>query len=83
MDHGFCLVLPIGDWEGGELCLYEPGLAVKLENGHFAIFRSSEVTHFNLCFKGSRASFVLSTDKALEDWNDGRRNGWASNSYSR
>ncbi|KAG0705936.1 hypothetical protein DFH29DRAFT_764196, partial [Suillus ampliporus] len=43
-----CLVIPIGHFEGGALCLLENGLVLELRNGDIAIFRSSEVTHFNL-----------------------------------
>ncbi|KAG2134044.1 uncharacterized protein EDB93DRAFT_1242740 [Suillus bovinus] len=47
-DRHLCLVIPIGHFEGGGLCLLENGLVLELRNGDIAIFRSSEVTHFNL-----------------------------------
>ncbi|KAH9828712.1 uncharacterized protein C8Q71DRAFT_687833, partial [Rhodofomes roseus] len=47
-DDGICLVLAIGDFEGGELVLYEPGLIVPLWNGDFILFPSCDLTHFNL-----------------------------------
>ncbi|KAH9912434.1 uncharacterized protein B0H18DRAFT_853002, partial [Fomitopsis serialis] len=47
-DDGVCLVLPIGEFEGGELCLVEAGLVIPLRNGDFAVFPSCKLTHFNL-----------------------------------
>lgn len=77
-DDGVCLVLAIGDFEGGELVLYEPGLVVPLRNGDFVIFPSCKSTHFNLHFKGRRASIVLHTDREMTKWLE-ERNGWSTN----
>jgi predicted 2-oxoglutarate/Fe(II)-dependent dioxygenase YbiX len=70
-----CVVMPIGDFEGGELVLAELGLVVELKNGDVIIFPSHKLTHFNLHYKGTRASFVFHTDasaiKFVED-----HNGW-------
>lgn len=77
-DDSFCLVLAIGDFEGGELVLYEPGLVIPLCNGDFVIFPSCTLTHFNLHYKGRRASIVLHTDKEMTKWLE-QRNGWSSN----
>ena len=81
MDKEFCLVMPIGDFEGGDLCLYEPGLVFALKNGDLAVFPSGCTTHFNSHFKGYRASFALSVDKMMDGWTGGRRNGWDSNDF--
>ena len=80
-DKGLCVVLALGDFEGGDLCLYEPGLVLSLQNGHFVAFPSNRVTHVNLHVTGRRASIVLHTDKRMEDWTDGERNGWRDNMY--
>ena len=32
-DDTMCLVLALGDFEGGDLCLYEPGLVIPLRCG--------------------------------------------------
>lgn len=77
-DNKFCIVLAIGDFEGGELCLMEAGLVIPMRNGDFTLFLSGDVTHFNLHFKGERASFVLHSDKEIRKWNDDR-NGWNHN----
>lgn len=82
-DDGVCLVLPIGEFEGGELCLVEAGLVIPLRNGDFAVFPSCKLTHFNLHYTGSRASIVLHTDKEMSKWTAEDRNGWASNSHFR
>lgn len=81
MDKQFCLVIPIGEFEGGDLCLYEPGLTLRLSNGDLVVFQSADTTHFNCHFKGHRASFVLSTDKHMDNWIGGRKNGWGLNDY--
>ena len=50
------MVFQLSDGAGGELCLAEPGLVIRLRNGDGVIFRSSQITHFNLPFKGKRFS---------------------------
>ena len=77
-DESICLVLAIGDFEGGELVLYEPGLVIPLRNGDFIVFCSCDITHFNLHYKGRRASVVLHTDREMVKWQKGR-NGWSTN----
>ncbi|OAX31168.1 hypothetical protein K503DRAFT_806306 [Rhizopogon vinicolor AM-OR11-026] len=65
-DKDFCLVLALGCFEGGELVMFEQG--------------SSETMHFNLDFEGQRASFVLHTDKGMDQWKE-NRNMWKDNQY--
>ena len=80
-DDTMCLVLALGDFEGGDLCLYEPGLVVPLRPGHFIIFPSARITHFNIHYSGCRASIVLHTDGEIDKWTHGQRNGWEDNVY--
>jgi hypothetical protein len=84
-DKEICLVIAITDdenCEGGELCLMEPGLVLGLRNGDCIIFPSCKTSHFNLHFKGRRASLVFQSDKRFDDWlRDG--NGWDGNIYIR
>jgi hypothetical protein len=61
-DKLFCVVIPFGHWTGGELCLYEPGLALRLHPWDIVIFPSCNITHFNLHFDGVRLSLVLHSD---------------------
>lgn len=78
-DDSICLVLPIGDFVGGNLCLYEPGLVVPLRNGDIIAFPSLHLTHFNLHYNGRRASMVLHTDREMMKWREDDRNGWRTN----
>ncbi|TFY53850.1 hypothetical protein EVG20_g9945 [Dentipellis fragilis] len=76
-DKNLCGVLPIGDFIGGELVLYEPGLVVPLQSGDLCVFPSHSTTHFNLHTVGSRTSFVFTTDAALDAWKD-KYNGYSA-----
>lgn len=77
-DRHLCLVIPVGHFEGGALCLLENGLVLELRPGDVALFRSSEVTHFNLNYKGARASLVFQTDREFAAWVK-NNNGWVDN----
>jgi hypothetical protein len=77
-DKDFCLVLPIGDFVGGEIVAMETGLVAEILQGDFMVFPSAFVTHFNPHYRGRRASVVLHTDKAMDDWAVGC-NGWEEN----
>ena len=81
MDDVICLVIPVGHWTGGELCLHEPGICLELSQGDIVIFRSREITHFNLRYDGYRASIVLHSDKHLKSWHHDR-NGFHKFVYS-
>ena len=80
-DHVACLVLPIGKFKGGELCLYEPGIILPLEHGDIVIFLSSHITHFNLPYSGQRASIVLHTDRGDKMWKDNMGH-WQGNEFA-
>lgn len=80
-DFQDCLVMVISkDLVSGDLVLVEPGIVIPLNNGDFIIFPSCDITHFNLHYKGWRASFVFQTDKRIETWGDDL-NGWSANSF--
>lgn len=79
-DYSICLVLVIGQHVGGELCLVEPGLVLRLQNGDAVIFPSGKITHFNLHYQGTRASIVLHSDRAGKAWADDR-NSWIGHEY--
>lgn len=76
MDDTVCAVIPIGQYEGGEIVFYELGLVVDAHPGDIFIFLSSRITHFNLHFKGHRGSLVLHVDSAFERMAKDL-NGWA------
>ena|ERR1700761_8055475 len=75
-DHRGCAVLVIGDFEGGELCLYEPGIVFELKNGDLIVFPSGKISHFNLHYRGIRASMVLHSDKSGVGYKLDK-NGWS------
>jgi hypothetical protein len=77
MDDGLCTVVPFGDWQGGELCLAQPGLVFQLRSGDFVSFPSDEIAHFNLRMSGLRGSIVLSTDRTMKGWVE-NRNEWST-----
>lgn len=77
-----CLVLPLGEFAGGALAMFEQGLVLEICCGDFAIFHSADTTHFNLHYEGRGASFVLHTEKGFDKWKEGC-NGWAANHYFR
>lgn len=75
-----CLVLVLGPHTGGELCLFEPRLVLQLKHGDWAVFRSQDISHFNLHYNGMRASIVIHSDKSgLSYQKDGH--GWDENAY--
>ncbi|PBK71936.1 hypothetical protein ARMSODRAFT_883170, partial [Armillaria solidipes] len=82
-DKLICVVVPFGEWEGGELCLYEAGLVLRLKPWDVIIFPSGRITHFNLHFTGLRGSLVLHSDNRGDSWASGQDeaafeyNGWA------
>ncbi|TFK58372.1 hypothetical protein BDN72DRAFT_782173, partial [Pluteus cervinus] len=75
-DEGLCAVIPFGEYDGGQLCLFEPGLVLDIKPGDIVIFPSADITHFNLHFNGERGSFVFYSDKRMADWIEGC-NGWS------
>jgi hypothetical protein len=80
-DKRLCVVIPFGEWDGGELCLFEAGIVVQMKAWDFIVFPSADITHFNLHFSGRRASVVLHSDKSMEDWKK-ERNGWEASQIS-
>lgn len=74
-DDGLCVVIPFGEWEGGELCLYQPGLVLELQPGDVVAFPSDRIAHFNLEISGRRGSLVMATDKDNRGWME-NKNHW-------
>jgi len=74
-DKLLCVVIPFGDWEGGEIVLYELGLVIKMKSWDVLVFPSFKIVHFNLHFKGLRGSFVLYSDIQGDNWVE-NHNGW-------
>ena len=82
-DKDICSVVVISDCTGGALVFLELGLVIELQNGDQAIFKLSELSHFNLHFEGWCLSLVFHMDKAADAWTDAHnpRNGWSLNKY--
>ena len=74
-DDTICVVIPFGDFEGGELVLSDAGLMINLQEGDVFIFPSFRLTHFNMHFTGVRGSLVMHSDKDGKRWVKDR-NGW-------
>lgn len=72
---GLCVVVVFGEFEGGSLVLYEPGLRLDLKNGDVVMFPSSRISHFNLHYRGKRGSIVMHGDRWYKTWVEGKT-GW-------
>lgn len=79
-DLAACVVLPVGRFVGGELCLKEAGLVLPLQSGDFAAFLSDRITHFNLHYQGRRVSVVCHTDSEGKRWSVDKGK-WSENTY--
>ncbi len=81
-DQELCVVLVASneDCTGGQLVLDEPGLVLDMKSGDIVIFPSHNISHFNMHFKGKRASIVFHSDKQGKEW-VGDRNGWQENIF--
>lgn len=64
-DWSICIVIPIGEFDRGELVLEELGLVLCLNSGDCIAFRSQLITHYNLDFIGRRVSIACQTDREL------------------
>lgn len=60
---------------GGDLCFLETGIRLELKNGDMVIFPSAKISHFNMHFKGERASLVFHSDGSGDNWLE-NRNHW-------
>lgn len=74
-DKILCVVIPFGDYTGGDLGVYETGILWGLAPGSVFIFPSCELTHFNLHYSGLRGSLVLHSDRWGDKWVE-NHNGW-------
>lgn len=79
-DERFCMLFVIQEGDGAEVVFLELGVVMRMQTGHSAIFRSTDITHFNLHFKGYRSSMVFHTDRDCRSWIKDR-NGWQNKAY--
>ncbi|TCD59939.1 hypothetical protein EIP91_011029 [Steccherinum ochraceum] len=80
-DKKVCLVIAIGRFTGGAICLHELGLVIPLRQGDCVMFPSGKITHYNLHYFGSRLSVVLHSDgTASHQWLV-NFNNWGENEH--
>jgi hypothetical protein len=66
--YGISCVCPLGDFEGGELILWELKTAIKLRPGDLVFLRDNLITHSNGSVEGIRHSLVAFTRQDMFDW---------------
>ncbi|KAJ7579382.1 hypothetical protein C8J56DRAFT_1058984 [Mycena floridula] len=79
-DRKLCVIVPFGEFEGGELVLYELGLVLRLSPLDIVIFPSDRIIHFNLKHSGIRGSVVMATDREIDCWVKDK-NGWQDKNF--
>jgi hypothetical protein len=52
-DDGMCLVLPFGNYEGGDVVFYELGYRIELRSGDAIFFKSKQLLHGNTSLKNA------------------------------
>jgi hypothetical protein len=71
----FCMVIVLGDGDGGDLCFHELGIRITARPGDVIAFMSGWLTHFNTPFQGRRVSIVNYTEHSMSSWGE-KGNGW-------
>lgn len=66
--HGYAFLLPLGDFQGGELVLRELGLQVQSPPGCCQMFRGRELRHSITRWTGRRFVCVNVTHEAVRKW---------------
>lgn len=70
LDH--CVVIPCGEFDGGQIVYYELNLVVEVPSGAMASFDSVRITHWNfeVIVEGDkcRYSIILHTDKSIKGY---------------
>jgi hypothetical protein len=66
--YGISCLLALGDFEGGDVILWELKTAVSLRPGDLLFLRDNLITHSNTWVKGVRHSIVAYTRQDMFDW---------------
>jgi hypothetical protein len=66
--YGISCLCPLGDFQGGEVILWELKTAVTLRPGDLLFLRDNLITHSNREVKGVRHSIVAFTRQDMFDW---------------
>lgn len=80
-DVGGSVTITVGNHKGGEIVLHEAKLVIETLNGDYVVFRSNWYSHFNLHYKGKRASIVIHGDKQSVAYQQNNCGGWANNDF--
>ena len=65
-DGGLTWVIPIGDWEGADLCIPQAGVRVAIRPGDAVAFQANSIAHFNSQVKwGKRLALTCFTDRNM------------------
>mmetsp|Transcript_15399 Transcript_15399/g.21470 ORF Transcript_15399/g.21470 Transcript_15399/m.21470 type:complete len:351 (+) Transcript_15399:111-1163(+) len=65
---GFCVVVPLGIFNGGELYFEELNLTIPVHNGDLVMFRSDLLTHEVLEYEGLRMSLIFTCHNRFMKW---------------
>ncbi|KAJ3098035.1 hypothetical protein HDU96_000164 [Phlyctochytrium bullatum] len=68
LPNGWCLILPYGNYSGGDLNMVETGYRLKVAEGELALFRSNLLTHGNEGVRDERLALVFYTCANLYRW---------------
>jgi hypothetical protein len=65
-DGGLTWVIPLGDWEGGDLCIPQEGIKVALRPGDAIAFQANFIAHCNTIIKwGNHLALTCFTDRNM------------------
>jgi hypothetical protein len=63
---GLTWVIPLGDWEGADLCILQEGVQVAIKPGDAVVFQANFIAHFNSQVEwGNRLALKCFTDRNM------------------
>ena len=65
---GWVAMVVLGNYENGELCLPDIGVALPYKARDVVFFRSWALKHFIRDFRGNRYVLVFSTSSSIFEW---------------
>lgn len=64
-DGGLTWVIPLGKWEGGDLCIPQEGIKVEVRPGDAIAFQANFLAHFCSQLTGDRLALICFTDRNI------------------
>jgi hypothetical protein len=65
-DGGLTWVIPLGDWEGGDLCIPQEGIRVAVRPGDAIAFQANFIAHFSSKIQwGNHLALTCFTDRNM------------------